>query len=112
MNQKNNKMYDDARKKRISNPDELHDKLLNLGLKESTFEEFQKYDQYSLDGDKDPRWKLKYRIYNQDDIFIVIFEREELIYSSKIFGYPLSSKIGYLLGKVNWADDDIDYSEY
>ena len=62
---------------RITTMEELHEELIKIGLIETTFEELSKCEKYSVKNDKDPRWKLKFRIYRKGSFFCVIFMKND-----------------------------------
>lgn len=55
---------------------------------------------------------MKLRIYQLNDLFWVIFERDGCIYSSKGFGWPQLKEVEKLLLNVLWRDDDYDYDQF
>ena len=69
-------------------PNDLFEKLeKEIGMKESTMEVFQNFPQYSLKGDKDPRWKqVHYRIFKKGKCFLVVFYNDDLIHSFNLYG--------------------------
>lgn len=96
----------------ISDPQILHDKLLKLGFKETTYDELMGWEQYGIKYDKDPRWEMKFRVYQLGDLFWVIFEKDGLIYSCKGFGWPQPKEVDDLLNNVLWRDSDYDYDQF
>ena len=92
-------------------PDELFQKLKGIGMKESTMEVFQSFPQYSLKGDKDPRWKEKqYKIFRKGKYFVAIFYNDNLLYSFKLFGKEKQTPHGLneIIWYVRFHDDDLD----
>ncbi len=98
--------------KKIIDPNELHDEFIKIGFKETTYNELLEWKQYGIECDKDPRWKMKFRIYKSNDLFWVIFEKDGHIYSSKGFGWPQPNVVDKLLNKVQWSDNDYDYDQF
>ena len=100
----------DINMNKITTVEQLHKELMNIGLVETTFEEFSKY--YSIDGDIDPIWKLKYRIYQKDSFFCIIFIKKNQIYSFKVYGGYSPEFFEYLVWEmVEWHDDMLKEDE-
>lgn len=97
---------------KIVDPQVLEGEFVRLGFKEVTYDELKKWEQYGIECDKDPRWKMKYRIYQLGELFWVIFERNGYIYSSKGFGCPQPEEVVELLNNIQWRDDDYDYNQF
>ena len=99
--------------KKYKKPIDLYNKLLELGYKEATFEEFQSYKQYSFEGcaeeNIDPRWRnLKYKIFKKGDCFTIIFEKNGCLHSAIGCGEncvddDIENKI--FLYETEWHDD-------
>lgn len=98
---------------KITTIEQLEKEFLAIGLKESSMEEFQEYKDYSLDGDKDPRMKYLYKIYQKGCYFCFIFvKKENEIYSSRGFGGFHPDGVWDVLKRVEWHDEDMGDEEY
>jgi hypothetical protein len=97
---------------KITDPEILCDEFIKIGFKETTYEELKSWKEYGIEYDRDPRWKIKMRIYQLGDLFWAIFERDNCIYSCKGFGWPQPKNVQILLDSVLWRDDDYDYDQF
>ena len=98
--------------KKYKKPIDLYNKLLELGYKEATFEEFQSYKQYSFEGcaeeNIDPRWRnLKFKLFQKGDNFLAIFEKNGNLHSFLGHGVNCVHEDGFyvLLHDAEWHDD-------
>ena len=97
---------------KINDPNILHDEFIKIGFKETTYDELKNWKEYGVECDRDPRWKMKFRVYQLNDLFWTIFERDGFIYSCKGFGWPQLKEVNKLLDNVQWRDDDYDYDQF
>ena len=97
---------------RITTMEELHEELIKIGLIETTFEELSKCEKYSVKNDKDPRWKLKFRIYRKGSFFCVIFMKNDRLHGFNTYGGYFPDDTEYLICKtVKWYDDSVKQNE-
>lgn len=100
------------KKDMICSIDMLSEKLLEIGLREITYNDFRDNKNYYCENDTDPRWKLDYKVYQVDSFITVIFIKNNLIIDSKSYGGWFPNGFNEIMELVEWHDGDYENDKY